>query len=206
MKTKIILVILSVILLASCQSKEEKATETIKEFWYLAQKGLLKADSIYPHYSSPLDTTHPTIAEVTKIGDLQIVSSELKYPSKDTCVVICTNIYHNNSGQQQQDRVKFYVAIGNKTNIITASYGLVQFTSAGRSLLMRTGGLRDDDEDTYTAYNYKNYYEFINALISQYGEAIETIHFKGNEFSDFIDNKVNKENQARINIVKQYTE
>lgn len=185
-----------VLCLFSCQKPEDKAIKTVEEFWSLAQKGLAKANNIYPNYSLPPNIDRPAVAELTKIGDLKVVESKIesKGIKTDTCVVICENLCYDYSGELKNFRVKFYIEISPNKSTIYSSIGLIQLRPTMRSLLEKTGAINDLSEDTYIAYSYNDFMIFVNEMIKKYGEAIETMNFNGNEYRIFLDKMVNDYN------------
>ena len=177
-------IMLLAIIIASCksQSKEEKASELVKTFWKYAKEKSDSTYSIYPDYTDPLSPV--SISDYAKIGDLSITSCEA-IPNSDSCVVLCTNSYYDdNSGELQQNRVKFYVC----QNQILSSYGLLTLPAKVKVLLKKAGYpcSGNDFYDKYLAKDNEEIAAFVK-FIDTYcgGEDVLSKNFKGDEYAQF---------------------
>lgn len=203
---RILIIFISSLLLCSCQKSEDKAVETVKSFEALARQGLAKTDSIYPNFSLLPDVTRPTVAELTKIGDFENFKSKKISESQeaDTCLVTCENVCYDNAGKLQRFRVKFTVSVSANGNRICSSVGLVQLTPEYRSMLEKTGAITDNSEDTFIAYSYNDFKDFVSSLYEQYGNHISEVQFKGDEYGAFLKYKCDYQNQHMFDRIKEY--
>lgn len=187
------------IIFASCESSTDKAEQTVQKFASMIKNGSGNIDSIYPNYTlwHIKDWIYkPTISDLSCADSISIIKSKLlsKNDNIDTCEVICKNIVRS----KFKYTVKFVVIVTKTKAYIGTSYGLIQLNPIYKSILIKAGGIDENTGDRTIAALWKDLNDFIRYNQIIHGNNLSKVRFNKNDYSNFIEAKVNFENEQRF--------